>query len=103
MHGSFFAKSKNELTATASEFALEFIDATSGIDEAFFARVSRVGIRRHIARNHAVFNAINHFFFFGRKRRCREKFAPRRNVAEAHQIDGRMNFFFHDSKTFFLP
>lgn len=100
--GSFFLRAVSEtvLAAAASEFALELIDAAGGIDKALFTGVCRMGVCRNIARNDAVFDAVDDFFFLGGKRRRREELTSRGNVAEANKINGRMDVFLHNDLSF---
>lgn len=92
----FFAVSGTVLAAAASEFALELVNATGGVNEALFTGVSRVRVSRNVARDHAIFDAVDDFLFLGGKRRRREELASRGNVAEANKINGRMDVFLHN-------
>jgi len=99
--GSFFAVGgQYRLAAAASELALELVNTTGGVNKAFFARVCRVGIRGNVARNHAIFDAVDDFLFLRGKRRRREELTSRGNVAEANKINGRMEIFLHNILSF---
>lgn len=82
-------------SATTRKLALEFFNAPCRVNEALFARISRVRVRRNVTRNNEIFFAVNCDFFLGRKRGFRQKLATGRNVAKANVVDGRMNIFFH--------
>lgn len=98
--GSFFAVAGTVLAAAASKLALEFVNATGGVNEALFPGVGRVRVSRNVTRNHAVFDTVDDFLFLGGKRRRREELTSRRNVAEANKVNGRMNIFLHNGLSF---
>ena len=81
--------------AAARELVLELFDAAGRVNEALFARVSRVRVRSDVARDNVVFFAVNRDLFLGGKRGLGQKLATGGNVAEANVVDRRMDIFFH--------
>lgn len=83
------------LFSDAGEFLLELFDAACRIDKAFFAGISRMGIRGDVARNHKVIYAVNCFDRFAFHSGTRKETRARRYVDKAYGVNIWMNFVFH--------
>ena len=83
------------LGGAALELRGELLDATGGVDDALLAGVGGVRIRRHVAEDDEMFNAIDDFLTGGLHRGLGEETLAARNIEVANVIEDWMAFGFH--------
>ena len=81
--------------ANRTKAFLEFVDATFGVDELSEASEEWVGIGSDTDRDHAVFDAVDDFFFLRRLGRARDEAFTSSHIDEYDWIVFWMDVLFH--------
>lgn len=83
------------LGAAAGELLVELVDAASGVHEALFTGVSRVGVTGDVTNDEHILNTVDSLLAVGLHGGFGEIAAARGNVLEADVVKFWMNLVFH--------
>ena len=83
------------LGGAALELRGELLDTTGGVDDALLAGVGGMRIRRHVAEDDEVLDAIDDFLAGGLHRGLGEEALAARNIEVANVVEDGMAFGFH--------